>query len=170
VRRFFDGCAQQGYHPKPALNLSSLSNIVAADSLFEGGVTASGAANTFDPSVPGVAQMYSALQKYAPGIVGTSKLNFTMIMTWSGGELFEAAAKAGNLTPTSTPADVKQALYKLHNETLGGIAPPLNYTPGKPTFVPGYFTQKISGGKFVSLNGGKPSSLTPAQAKAAGGP
>jgi branched-chain amino acid transport system substrate-binding protein len=170
VNRFFDACAQQGYHPKAALNLSSLSNINAKDPNMAGGVTASGAANTFDPSLPAVAQMYSALQKYAPGIVGTSKLNFTMIFSWSGGKLFEAAARAGQLTPSSTPADVKQALYKLHNETLGGISPPLNYTPGKPTFVGGYFTQKISGGKFVSLNGNKPTALTPAQAKAAGGP
>jgi branched-chain amino acid transport system substrate-binding protein len=155
--------------PKFVGNMGGLSNIVLADKNLDGGLTVGGAANPYDPSTPAIAQFYAALQKYAPGIVGTTNLKYTMIMSWSGGKLFEAAAKAGNLTPSSTPAELKQALYKLHNETLGGIAPQLNFTAGKPTFIPCFFSMKISGGKFVSQNVNKPVCLTATQSKAAGG-
>jgi branched-chain amino acid transport system substrate-binding protein len=167
--RVFDSCTQQGFKPKFVGNMGGLSNIVLSDKNLDGGLTVGGSANPYDPSTPGIAQFYAALQKYAPGIVGTTQLKYTMIMAWSGGKLFEAAAKAGNLTPTSTPAQLKQALYKLHNETLGGIAPPLTFTPGKPTFIPCFFSMKITGGKFVSQNTNKPVCLTATQSKAAGG-
>lgn len=83
-----------------------------------------------------------------------------------GGQLFAAAVKAGKLTPSSTPADVKQAMYKLHNETLGGVAPPLNFTPGKPAIITCSFNLQISNHQFQSLNGGKPVCLNAAESAA----
>jgi branched-chain amino acid transport system substrate-binding protein len=61
---------------------------------------------------------------------------------------------------------VKKGLYALKNETLGGVAPPLTFTPAKPAFIPCYFTEQVKGGKFASLNGNKPTCLTAAQSTA----
>ena len=38
--------------------------------------------------------------------------------------------------------------------------------PGKPTFTPCWFTEKIEGGKMVSTNEDRPTCLTTAQATA----
>ena len=43
---------------------------------------------------------------------------------------------------------------------------PLNFTPGKPAFIPCWFTEQVKGGKFTSLNGNKPTCLTAAQGAA----
>jgi branched-chain amino acid transport system substrate-binding protein len=163
VIRFVDQCAQQGYKPINAINGAELSNLALGAKNLEGTVLAQGQANAFDTSTPAVATFQSDLQKYAPGIVGTSKFAAPMMLAWSGGKLFEAAGKAGDV---STAAGVKKALYSLKNETLEGLAPPLNFTPGKPAFITCYFAQKISGGKFASLNGNKPLCLTATQATA----
>jgi hypothetical protein len=61
---------------------------------------------------------------------------------------------------TSTAADVKKGLYDLKNETLGGLAPPLNFTPGKPAFANCYFTFKVENGQYVSLNNGHSNCVT----------
>jgi branched-chain amino acid transport system substrate-binding protein len=166
VVRVADACVQAGYKVKSALNVTELSNVVLKDPNLNGAVGATGQANPFDTTLPATAQFQAALNKYAPGIVGTSTFAQPMMMAWAGLKLFQAAAQAGHLTPTSTPADVKKGLYALHNETLGGIAPPLNFTPGKAAFIPCYFTETISGGKFVSGNSNKPTCLTAAQATA----
>jgi hypothetical protein len=77
-----------------------------------------------------------------------------------GRPVFQAAAKAADLSPTSTAADVKKGLYDLKNETLGGLAPPLNFTPGKPAFANCYFTFKVENGQYVSLNNGHSNCVT----------
>jgi branched-chain amino acid transport system substrate-binding protein len=148
--RFVDGCAQQGFNPRGAYNLAALSNQVLADHNFDGTVLAAPDVNAFDTSVPAVKEFQGALEKYAPGIVGTDQLSFPLLSAWAGGKLFEAAAEAAKLTPTSSSADLKRGLYALKNETLEGLAPPLNYTKGKPAFIPCWFTAQISGGKFLS--------------------
>ena len=65
-----------------------------------------------------------------------------------------AAKAAGHLTSSSTPAQVKKGLYALKNETLDGVAPPLNFTPGKPAFIPCWFSEQVKG-KSTSLNANK---------------
>jgi len=55
-----------------------------------------------------------------------------VIYPWIAGKLFEAVAKAGALSPTSTSADVEKGLYALKGETLDGLSSPLTYTAGQP--------------------------------------
>lgn len=69
-------------------------------------------------------------------------------------------------TPASPRLAVKKGLYALKSETLEGLAPPLTFTAGKPTFVPCYFSQQIKSGKFTSLKANKPTCLTAAQSAA----
>src|SRR5207244_258458 len=87
---------------------------------------------------------------------------------WVAGAAFEAAAKAGHITPTSTPADVKAGLYKFKNETLGGVTPPMTFAKGKPGFLGCWFTMGVDGGKFTLPDGSAAKCLTPAQGQALG--
>ena len=108
----------------------------------------------------------AAANNYAPSIVHSSLFDDDTINPWIAGQLFKAAATHGHLTPTSSSQSIKRALYGLKNETLDGLAPPLNYTPGKPAFSACYFGTTIKNGQFVGINGGKPSCLSTAQTSA----
>jgi branched-chain amino acid transport system substrate-binding protein len=100
----------------------------------------------FDTSLPAIQDFQAAVKQYAPSIV--SELNEESSDSWAGGMLFAAAAK---LAPgaTITAASIKAGLYKLKNETVGGLTSPLNFTPGKATSIKCYFAIGISDGKFT---------------------
>jgi branched-chain amino acid transport system substrate-binding protein len=166
VTRFVDACAQQGYKPLVVTESTSIDATALKDPTQVGSLATAQNANPYDTSLPAVAAFQAALKKYVPGVVGGPSFSFGLMFPWAGAELFEAAAKAGQLTPSSTPADVKKGLYALRNETLGGLAPPLTFTAGKPAFVACYFTEKVQGGTLASTNGDKPACLGAAQLKA----
>jgi hypothetical protein len=117
-----------------------------------------------DSTNPGVASFLAALKKYDPSLLSSPAFTYDTIYPWIAGQLFAEAAKAGNLTPSSTPAEVKAALYKTKGTTLGGLSAPLPITAGKPVFSPCYYGLTIKNGGYTDLNGGKPTCLTAAQA------
>jgi branched-chain amino acid transport system substrate-binding protein len=162
--RFADQCAQQGYKPQYFVILSALSNKVLENPNLQGEIVNFGNANPYDESIPAVKEFRQALAKYAPAEL--ENLAAAYIYPWSGGQLFAAAAKAGKLTPSSTPADVKKALYQLKDETLGGLAPPLNFSQGKPANIPCSFNLQISDNEFKSLDDGKPTCLSSSETAA----
>jgi branched-chain amino acid transport system substrate-binding protein len=166
VQRVTAACAQQGYTPQTVSQASTFSGAWLSQSSFDKALLSGYNANPYDASTPAIQQLQAALDKYAPGLTTSSGYNYDVVGVWAGAQLFAAAAKAGNIGPTSTPADMKKGLYALKNATLGGLSGPLNFTAGKPAFVPCYFTEQIEHGKLASLNGDKPTCLTPAQAGA----
>lgn len=166
VLRITDNCAQQGYKPTPINESTTTNNAWLKDPNLDGAILSGAGANPFDASTPSVAEFRNAMDKYYPGFTTSPQFDTDYLGNWTGGKLIEAAAKAANLTPSSTPADVKKGLYALHNETLGGLTGALNYTPGKPAFVPCYFGLTVKNGQFQSLNGNKAICLTPAETEA----
>ena len=133
---------------------------------MNGSILIASQAPWFDTSIPAIKTYQDAMNKYVPGLTSSSQFGPDYLSPWIGGKLFEAAAKAGNLTPSSTPAQLKQGLYKLKNETLGGLAGPLNYTPGKPAFPSCYWNVKVQNGKFTNATGATATCPTTAQVTA----
>jgi branched-chain amino acid transport system substrate-binding protein len=166
VERVADGCAQQGFKPLNVAQTSSASLDWLKDPNLDGALLSAYNANPYDTSTQGVAAMQTALKKYAPTALQGVNFTYEVIAPWVGGKLFEAAARAGHITASSTAADLKKGLYALKDETLGGLSGPLNFAPGKPAFIPCYFTEELKGGKFVSLNSDKPTCLTAQQSAA----
>jgi len=162
VQRFAADCRQQGYDPLELGELGSATTDWLADPNLNRILLVGNNADTYDTSLPALRPFYSALRAYAPGILSSSTAveKPNTLFAWAGGLLFQAAAHAAHLTPASSSADVKRGLYDLHGETLGGIAPPLTFAPGRPTFVPCYFTDALKDGAFAPSNGGRPSCLT----------
>ncbi len=160
VQRIVADCAQQGYTPQIVNESDTVVPGWLTDSTLNGTLLSGYDANVYDTSLPAVRAMHAALAKYEPSAAG-SALSGNSIGPWAGGLLFEAAAKAADIGPRSTGADVKKGLYSLKNETLGGVSGPLNFVPNKPAFVTCYFTQELSGGKIVSLKHDKPTCLSP---------
>jgi branched-chain amino acid transport system substrate-binding protein len=62
---------------------------------------------------------------------------------------------------TITSADIKKGLYSFHNETLGGMAPPLNYKKGQANPVDCWYWIRIQQRKFTTPYGVKPVCVTP---------
>jgi branched-chain amino acid transport system substrate-binding protein len=129
VQHVVSGCAQQGFKPLTVSQATTATNAWLTDSNLSGAVLSGFNANPYDSGTPGVQACQAALDKYASGVRTSRQFNADAMMPWAGGKLFEAAAKAGNIGPSSTAADVKKGLYALKNETLGGLTGPLTVTP-----------------------------------------
>jgi len=166
VPRVVDSCAQQGYKPINIASSATTQKSWTTDPNLNGSVFAATNAVYTDTSVPGVKDFMDALQKYAPSVPSSPEFSYPLLYPWAGGQLFAAAAKAANLTPASTSADLIRGLHSLTNETLDGIAPPLNFPQGSPGFPNCYFTGSITGGSFVANNSDKPVCIPEAQAQA----
>ena len=168
VQRFAASCVQQGYGPLQIGELGSATTAWLHDPNLNGMLLTANDADAYDTHLPALHDFYAALRQYAPALLTSSSSvsEPNTLFAWTGGLLFQAAARAAHLTPASTPQAVKRGLYMLRNETLGGIAPPLSFAPGPPAFVRCYFTDRLSGGTIVALNGARPSCLTAAQAAA----
>ena len=108
--------------------------------------------------------MNKALDKYAPGIRKDVNYGELPMEAWVAGKMFQAAAAAGKLgangkAPTS--AELTKGLDSLNGTTLGGLAPPLNFTAGKPHPVDCWYWAVLKQGKYST-----PLGLKPACAKA----
>jgi branched-chain amino acid transport system substrate-binding protein len=163
VSRVIQGCAQQGFTPIQAAQGPTLTPDLLKTPALDGAPAAGTNSNPYDTSLPVVQRMHDALEKSSPGFTDSEQFTYDTIFPWSGAMLFEAAVKAGKLTPTSTPDDVKKALYNLKDETLGGLSGPLTFAARKPTFTPCWFTGEIKDQELVSLNENKPTCLTAEQ-------
>ncbi len=155
VPRVVDGCAKQGFKPQIVATSAVTEKSWTDDANLEGSLIVGADANYTDESVPGIKTFTAAMDKYLPGLRESPQFSSPLLFPWSGGQLFSAAADAGKLSPTSTSAEIKDALYSLKEETLDGLAPPLSFAKGKPGFPLCYFPAELKDGAFTSLNGGK---------------
>jgi branched-chain amino acid transport system substrate-binding protein len=166
VTRVAAQCRQQGLSAK--IVLSNLANSTfAGNSALDGTEIVDPSFPFFDQSIPAMKAFHDAIAKYAPSLGSSGEpLNSYAVNAWASGKLFEAAVNAAG-TGQVTATSVKKGLYALKNVTLGGLTPPLTFTPGKASPPACYFTYAIEDGKFTTPNGLKPS-CAPAAALAQG--
>ena len=155
VPRVAGQCAQQGLKAVHIFPGTEDSN-TASQPTSEGMEFADSNYPFFDESIPAAKAMHDAFRKYSPSL-GSSAApsNPFAVGAYLGGKLFEAAVKAAG-TDSITSASVKQGIYALKGETLGGMSPPLTFKEGQPNLFNCYYAGKVTGGKFVTLNDGKP--------------
>jgi branched-chain amino acid transport system substrate-binding protein len=162
TQRVRDQCAQQGFKP---LLLGTVGTVDSPQNPnFEGALSALSNAPVADTTTPAGKDFNAAVDEHASSLrERESQFNNTLTAPWAGGELFRAAAEAGDIGPDSTPADVKRGLYALKDNNLRGMSMPLTFTKGKPTFVRCYFVQEIKDGKLTSTYGAEPQCLEEAK-------
>lgn len=152
--RIAAACAQQDYHPLWVSQDGSVTGAFLTTPALNGTLSAQPVFPYADTSTPAEQAFDAALKQYAPDVINNGA-NFSEndAEAWTAGMLFVAAAQAANLGDNPVAAQVKQGLYALHGATLGGLAPPLTFTPGKATQVPCYFYMGVSGGHFTTPYG-----------------
>lgn len=168
VPRIAESCNKQGFKP---LNVASNSTVDAAflDKPSMDGTIFSGSNALYtQDDVPGVQRFNKLVDEKLPGLRESDQFSLPLIFSFAGAELFAKAAEAAKLTPQSKPAELYDSLYSLKDETLDGVAPPLNFTKGQPGATLCYFPQKVEDGKFLPANDGSPVCPTPEKAKAIG--
>ncbi len=125
-------CAALSYRPKFAASGLIISPAQATDpDLRRNGVaTASVNAPWMREDTPGQRAYHRALEAYAPGAVPDA----ASIAAWSAGKLFEAAIAALG-TEARDGAITRELVLKglglVRKETLGGLAPPITFSPGQ---------------------------------------
>ena len=146
--RFAPACAQQGYNPVYVIPSGAFDNHYLQMSQVNGAYVPTTNALWFD-STPAVDQFKQAMAKYE----ASTTLGPNPMSGWTGGALFGAAA--ASLPAKPTPADVFTAMYALpKNDTLNGLAPPLNFHSGAPASqVTCFFLAEIQGGKLAAPKG-----------------
>jgi branched-chain amino acid transport system substrate-binding protein len=164
VLRVANQCNQQGYKPRE-LNVSATTGLAWQNQpAMEGTITTQSNPVLADESIPALRTLHQALNQYAPSVSKGSEYNEVDDSVWAGGQAFKLAAERAKLTPSSTSADLLKGLYTFKNETVGGLTPPITYTPGKPAFITCWYPQEIKSGTFTPLTqGAKPDCITPAQ-------
>jgi branched-chain amino acid transport system substrate-binding protein len=157
-------CATQNYHPYFIALDGAVANGFATDpglgSKFIGGEPD---IPFFVTNTPATEAYQKALKKYAPGVLTAPTYSESEVQIWLMGQLFAAAAKAGNVN-TNGPTGAKQlvkGLYSLHGETLGGMSPPLTFSKTAPHLVDCWYWISANGKKFTTPFGLTPDCVKP---------
>ncbi|HJQ45692.1 MAG TPA: ABC transporter substrate-binding protein [Amycolatopsis sp.] len=105
---------------------------------------------------PAQQQFFQAADKYAPGMLTSPEMSAYVQQAWVGMQMFATVAKAGQIGPTSTAADLIKALYTVRDETLGGLTGPTTYTEGATQVNKCYFVTLLENGSYTSPFGAAP--------------
>jgi branched-chain amino acid transport system substrate-binding protein len=157
LKTLLDQCAVQGYHPIMVGQEAQLSGIWLSDPNF---AKSGGTIPTFpwfDTSVPAIQNYINVMKQYDPAALnGATGSQEAATEAWASMVVLGAAAKAGNVGPTSTPADLVRGLQTINGDTFGGLTPPLNYANGGNLNVPVCpYVVKVSNGQWQVLNNGQ---------------
>jgi len=150
VVKVANNCAAQNYSPTEISGDGTVSSAWLTTPSMNGNLDYQPNIPFFVDNTPATKQMYAAIKKYSPALASSPNFGEVAVEAWSSGKLFQAAAAAGHFTATPTAAEVIAGLYNLHGATLGGLAPPLTYTKGKPTTtINCVFVMGIKNGKWT---------------------
>ena len=151
VVKIADQCARMGLDAKFVATGATVRTLYLDSPALDGALIADSTAPFVDDSVP-------ATRKYQELIAGLDLYGVNgpvTFYTYASFELFKKAVENAAVPEgqTVTAEDLRNGLYQMKDETLGGITPPLTFEPGKPTLVNCYFTMGVSDGQFVTPNG-----------------
>jgi branched-chain amino acid transport system substrate-binding protein len=145
--KFMTACYQQNFKPIIIDQGSGVDKSFLPVPAFGHMLAVEENAPWFDTSLPAIKQMTAAIKKYQPTAPIAS------VSAWASGMLFEAAYKAAGSPASPTSQEIINGLYKLRNETVGGLTAPLTYNKDKTNTVNCAFVIGISDGKFITPNG-----------------
>jgi len=132
IGRVARSCAAIDYHPQFVTDGLVLSPENSADpDVRRNTLISTGAVAPWmiDDS-PGQREYHAALAEYASNAVP----NGASILGWAAGKLLEAAINGlgpGVRTRPITTADIFTGLGTVHRDTLGGLVPPMTFSPGQ---------------------------------------
>jgi branched-chain amino acid transport system substrate-binding protein len=112
----------------------------------------------FDTTAPAARKMIAAIKKTAPQILSNPNYNQDNVSMYASAVLFGQALQAGTAGKSGpvTTEEIYKGPYTIHNDTLGGLSPPLTFKPNQPNPVDCWYWIGMSHGHFTT-----PYGLTP---------
>ncbi|HVW34645.1 MAG TPA: ABC transporter substrate-binding protein [Acidimicrobiia bacterium] len=127
VERFATACNRQGYRPQYLIPSQALADRLKDNPLLDGALSVTDVFPWFVSGTPAVDEFHAAMKAFGanvpPGLQPAEG--------WVSGKLLEVAA--ANLEEPPTTAQILAGLWKVRNNTLGGITAPLTFTENQPT-------------------------------------
>jgi branched-chain amino acid transport system substrate-binding protein len=159
-----DDCAQQGYHPIWIGSEGTINARSAADPNLNGAVSDQESFPWFLSTTPATKLFHKYLNSYLPHAESPAVVS----ADWTGAQMFAKAVELGLKSGAKkvTSATVLAGLYAFHGQTLGGLAPPLTFTPGKPTAINCWFITKVKKGSYTAPLGMTPQCENPSSGSA----
>jgi branched-chain amino acid transport system substrate-binding protein len=156
--KIIQDCYTQGYKPKVVIDGEILLPSLATTPAINQATYFTVPNLPYFANTPAIKAMNTALKKYAPTVLKDVNYGELPMETWVAGKMFQAAAVAGNLGAHGAPtsAQLTKGLNSLHGATLGGLAPPLNFTAGQPHPVDCWYYALLKDGKYSTPFGLKP--------------
>jgi branched-chain amino acid transport system substrate-binding protein len=149
VNRVATSCARQNFKFQYVSIGLGLSETQESFPPLEGMMGTLATAPWMVTSTPATAELHNIMKQYAPGVT----MNSVIVAAWNAAKLTQAAS--AQLPDNPTSQDVLEGLWRLRNETLGGLTGPLNFPREKPP-------QKTACGSLVKMVSGKWSAPTAA--------
>jgi branched-chain amino acid transport system substrate-binding protein len=117
----------------------------------------------FLTATPGMKLYLKAVKKYAPQILKSPNYGEEAVAMYVSGLLLGKAVQVGNAGKKGpvTTSEIYTGLYSIHHNTLGGMAPPLTFTAGKPSPVDCWYWIGIHNHKFTTPYGTAPFCKSP---------
>jgi hypothetical protein len=161
MRRLARSCASIGYKvPIAGTAIDFTADSPKDVNLSAVGVYAAAPVAAFPAiDIAAMKDFHAAYLKYLPGQIPDQ----SVVEGWTSGKLFEAAMR--NVADKARAGDVSTALiyeglYKVKNETLGGLVPGATFNKGAhATVKPCYYSLKIKDGQYLAPFGSKVSCL-----------
>jgi branched-chain amino acid transport system substrate-binding protein len=153
LAKLADQCHQQGLKAVLVQNGAQSLPAWTTDPAFDGLLVVDNFAPFFADDTSAHKAYRDALKTYASDMVDSVTDNSYSEAAYLDGMLVSAAAK--NITGDITAKSLKDALYTLKGETLGGMIQPVTYQAGKATVLGCYFSWTVKGGQRVAENGDK---------------
>ncbi|HVV30071.1 MAG TPA: ABC transporter substrate-binding protein [Mycobacteriales bacterium] len=150
VLRIAKACKQQGVTAKQVTTDGTMTTAWLSEPAMDGALSSQQDFPFVDDSVPATQAYQAAIAKYAPDLGNFNGPNAAY--AWVSGKLLEKAIENAGTDEVSAQS-VKDGLYMMKDETLGGLTPPLTFVKDKPTLVNCYFTMGVKDGKFTTPNG-----------------
>jgi branched-chain amino acid transport system substrate-binding protein len=157
ISRVAANCAQQNYEPIWVTEGEGFGLQMAATPGLETKLWSDYGTAPFFDKIPATAAMDKAVDKYYPGLRQNQNA-WTQIAAeaWASGILLSDAVTASHIGTSGTPgpAQITKGLESLKNDTLQGMAPPLNFKAGKDHSIDCWFTARVVNGTPTVVNGG----------------
>jgi branched-chain amino acid transport system substrate-binding protein len=156
-------CVQQGLKAPLVTGNININNTWLKVPAANGGIAAVPTFPYTDSSNAATQAFQSAMKQYAPSLLSSSQFGSANASAWTSGQLFAAAAAAGDMGNSPSMAGIFKGLYALKNETLGGLSGPINYVKGANANVKNNcgFVLQVKNGKMTEPQGLKLICYTP---------
>lgn len=127
VERFAAACSRQGYRPQYLIPSPALADRLKDNAQLDGAVSVTDVFPWFIRGTPAIDEYHAAMKSDGANVPP----GLAPVAGWVSGKLLEVVA--ANLAEPPTSAQILAGLWKIKNDTLGGLTAPLTFTENQAT-------------------------------------